>query len=450
MYVRRTGTRRDAMRWTRLTPAAGGTDPTRAAAPARASPAGTARRARRRTRAARTRRAARRGSAWDHPRAIHRATHEARGAAKAEERTAAAERTRTGPGMPADRGPRPEAPQRLATPAATPLRARPIMKSTPTLRIAVDDDVAPRRSMKGLGPEVLLEVREARAAAAPPLRPGSQETAAPARTPRTTVDPGRATRTGPSRWGGTSEGGSRADRIRPGSPKRPAKSGNRAPSAGRPDGPRRAATPRAPASACTHAARRTLRIRPRPWASDARRRARRATRNAGAHGRNASNRPTGSARASRRGTRRTRDPTAPRRAPRAARATAWAPSPRRSIRWPGRTPRAVSSEGAPKKTEGTKSKTAWLAPVETMNTASRRGTASASGDMGRDARTRAQAAWVETTRAATLFTWSPGDRPVTSPAARPRRTIARTRTSSPRPSTAPGRPGHGGEALPCT
>src|SRR3990172_8896848 len=178
------------MRWTRLTPAAGGPDPTRAAAPGGASPAGPARRARRRTRAARTTRAARRGSAWDHPRAIHRATHEARGAAQAEERTAGAERTRTGPGMPADRGHRPMSPKRLATPAATPLRARPIMKSTPTLRIAVDDDVAPRRSMKGLGSEVLLEVREARAAAAPPPRPRGQETAAPPRAPRAAPGPG--------------------------------------------------------------------------------------------------------------------------------------------------------------------------------------------------------------------------------------------------------------------
>src|SRR3990172_6310313 len=130
MYVRRTGTRRDAMRWTRLTPAAGGTDPTRAAAPARASPAGPARRARRRTRAARTTRAARRGSAWDHPRAIHRATHEARGAAKAEERTAAAERTRTGPGMPADRGHRPMSPKRLGAPPAAPPPAPPLLKNT--------------------------------------------------------------------------------------------------------------------------------------------------------------------------------------------------------------------------------------------------------------------------------------------------------------------------------
>src|SRR3989304_407100 len=115
MYVRRTGTRRDAMRWTRLTPAAGGADPTRAAAPARASPAGPPTRAR---------------------------AGEGRGG---------------GPGSPGDRGHRRMPPKRLATPAATPLRARPIMKSTPTLRIAVDDDVAPRRSMKGLGSEVRLE-----------------------------------------------------------------------------------------------------------------------------------------------------------------------------------------------------------------------------------------------------------------------------------------------------
>src|SRR6059036_1260558 len=104
----------------------------------------------------------------------------------------------------------------------------------------------------------------------------------------------------------------------------------------------------------------------------------------------------------------------PKSAPRAARATAFAPWPTRRRRCPGSVASAVSSVGAPKKTAGMKSKTAWLPAVARRKHESNRPIASGSEETSGTsrARTLVHAACVASTSAATLFTCSPGAKPV--------------------------------------
>src|SRR3989441_8146786 len=149
-----------------------------------------------------------------------------------------------------------------------------------------------------------------------------------------------------------------------------------------------------------------VRARPAPRHSDARIAPRTHTRNAGIHGRKRSARPIGSARRRRSGTSATTANALPSNAPRAARATALAPCPTRRSRWPGSVARAVSSVGAPKKTAGMKSNTAWLPAVARRKQESRRPIVSGSEEMSgtKTARKPAKAACVARTRAATLFT----------------------------------------------
>src|SRR5688572_16496546 len=124
-------------------------------------------------------------------------------------------------------------------------------------------------------------------------------------------------------------------------------------------------------------------------------------------------------------------------APRAARATAFAPCPARSRRWPGRVARAVSSVGAPRKTLGMKLKTAWLEAVATRKQERRtpvaRGSAVHSG--AKAPRKPIHAPWAASRNAATLFTWSPGERPVSAPVARPNAVTKATAMNQPTAST---------------
>src|SRR5439155_432446 len=124
------------------------------------------------------------------------------------------------------------------------------------------------------------------------------------------------------------------------------------------------------------------------------------------HGRKWSARPIGSERSKRSGTSAATAKAVPNSAPRAAKATAFAPWPTRRRRCPGSVASAVSSVGAPKKTAGMKSKTAWLPAVARRKHESKRPIVSGSEETSGTsaARNPVHAAWVASTRAATLFT----------------------------------------------
>src|SRR5437016_5186428 len=77
-----------------------------------------------------------------------------------------------------------KSPRKSRTAAAVPLRVRWKMKSTVTLSREVDEETAPSTIMNWCGPLRFRPPTDARVAAAPPLSPGSQDTAAPAAVPR--------------------------------------------------------------------------------------------------------------------------------------------------------------------------------------------------------------------------------------------------------------------------
>src|SRR5439155_1395431 len=223
--------------------------------------------------------------------------------------------------------------------------------------------------------------------------------------------------------------------ISVGSPKSPEKRGNRIVFGSSGSAPRKVTIPTVAARACTQAARRTLRMGCRPRYSVARIAPRSPRRKTAVHGRKRSANPIGSLRRNRRGTATKTANAVPSTAPRAANATAFAPFPARSRRWPGRVARAVSSVGAPRKTLGMKLNTEWLAAVATrkqeIRVPVRRESAPAPGI--KIATSPIQAPRVARSRAATLLTWSPGDSPVTLPTATPRR--IRTRKATTRTAT---------------
>src|SRR2546425_998633 len=257
------------------------------------------------------------------------------------------------------------------------------MKRTATLRRAVDVETAPNTTMNCLGPTFFRVPTEARVAAAPPPRPGSHDTLAPAIVPRSALraSSGDRARRGSTRWYGIEPGRARNPRSRLGMPKSPEKSGKRTASGSTRLGPRRTAIPRPAASAWTHTARTNRRTRFRPRDSEASTAAKTNTRNTGVQGRKWSARRTGSARRNRSGTKATTANAVPSNAPRAASATAFAPWPTRRRRCPGRVARAVSSVGAPRNTAGMKSKTAWLPAVARRKQDRRRPIVSGSGGL---------------------------------------------------------------------
>ncbi len=173
----------------------------------------------------------------------------------------------------------------------------------------------------------------------------------------------------------------------------------------------------------------------RPRYSVARIAPRRPRRKTAVHGRKRSANSIGSPRRNRRGTTTKTANAVPSTAPRAANATAFAPFPARSRRWPGSVARAVSSVGAPRNTLGMKLNTEWLAAVATRkqesNVPLRTGSAAAPGI--KIARNPIQAPRVARSSAATLLTWSPGESPVTLPTTTPRR--IRTRKAPTRTTT---------------
>src|SRR2546428_5817471 len=131
------------------------------------------------------------------------------------------------------------------------------MKRTAALRRAVDVETAPNTTMNWLGPTLFRVPSEARVAAAPPLRPGSHDTLAPAIVPRRALRASSrdTARSGSTRWYGIEPGRARNPRSRLGMPKRPEKSGKRTASGSTRLGPRRAAIPRPAASGLDHTAR---------------------------------------------------------------------------------------------------------------------------------------------------------------------------------------------------
>src|SRR2546426_1079764 len=120
------------------------------------------------------------------------------------------------------------------------------MNRTATLRSAGDVATAPRTTMTCLGPTLSRVPTRAGVAAAPPLRPGSQDTLAPAIVPRSALRASsrESARSGSSRWYGIEPGRARSPTSRLGIPKSPEKSGNRTASGSTRGGPRRTARPR--------------------------------------------------------------------------------------------------------------------------------------------------------------------------------------------------------------
>src|SRR6266508_3840354 len=259
-----TGTRSDAIRCTRRTRSEIGTRPTTAASDAMVRPTGPETTARSATSATRDAPQTRRGSAVDERDATQRAVRTARGAATAVARTVPRIRTASDAGTRSGSVQDPTSGSSQSTATAAPLRERWIMYRTATLRSAVELDTAPRTTMNCDGPVDLRTRREAKVAAAPPLRPGSQETLAPASVPRieerTSVR--LIARRGSSRCSGIEPGLALNPMSKLGIPKRPENNGNRITPASSGVGPRNVATPRAPASAWTHAARQTRRAFP--------------------------------------------------------------------------------------------------------------------------------------------------------------------------------------------
>src|SRR5213592_5223768 len=102
------------------------------------------------------------------------------------------------------------------------------MKSTAALRRPVDADTAPRTIMNCPGPARFRLPIDARVAAAPPLRPGSQEIAAPAAVPRNALraSPHDRRRRLSMRCAGIRPEALRRLMKSVGSPKRPEKRGN--------------------------------------------------------------------------------------------------------------------------------------------------------------------------------------------------------------------------------
>src|SRR3989475_9681474 len=123
-YVRRTGTRSEAIRCTRRTRNATGTRPTIAERPASPMPMGPVAAAKRRRTARRDNAAIRRGFELDQRRATPRPTRAATGAAIAVARTADATRRRSDTGADHATGHGERSPAKARTAAAAPLRAR--------------------------------------------------------------------------------------------------------------------------------------------------------------------------------------------------------------------------------------------------------------------------------------------------------------------------------------
>src|SRR6266508_2574569 len=155
-----------------------------AARDAMASPIGPETIARSPTSATRDAPQIRRGSAVDERDATQRAMRTARGAATAVARTVPTIRTASDAGTPTGSVHDPISGRSRSTATAAPLRARWIMYRTATLRRAVELDTAPSTTMNCDGPVDLRTRKEAKVAAAPPLKPGSHETLAPASVPR--------------------------------------------------------------------------------------------------------------------------------------------------------------------------------------------------------------------------------------------------------------------------
>src|SRR2546427_3894413 len=146
-YVKRTGTRSEAIRCTRRTRNATGTRPTIAERPANPMPKGPVAAAKRSRTARRDNAAIRRGFELDQRRATPRPTRTAKGAAIAVARTADVTRRRSDAGAPQTVGHGERSPAKARTAAAAPLRSRWMMNSTATLRSAVDVETAPRTTM---------------------------------------------------------------------------------------------------------------------------------------------------------------------------------------------------------------------------------------------------------------------------------------------------------------
>src|SRR6266487_5890628 len=199
-----------------------GTSPTMAAIAATARPTGPETIASRMTIAAREAPQSRRGFAVDERTATHRAVRTARGAATAVARTVPPMRTRRDAGIRNGSGHAPYSGRRRSTATAAPLRERWIMYRTATLRSAVELDTAPSTTMNWDGPVDLRTRSEAIVAAAPPLRPGSQDTLAPARVPRIAdrTSSRLIGRSGSRRWNGIVPGRALMPTIRLGTPKR--------------------------------------------------------------------------------------------------------------------------------------------------------------------------------------------------------------------------------------
>lgn len=98
----------------------------------------------------------------------------------------------------------------------------------------------------------------------------------------------------------------------------------------------------------------------------------------------------------------------PTRNPESVSQTASSPFPWRRSLCPGRTDRAVSSSGAPRKIEGIKSRKVWVIVIDTIKTTR------ASGET-KDVKKARE----ETIATETKFIWIPGMRPVKMPAAIP-------------------------------
>src|SRR6267143_2375144 len=373
----------------------------------------------------RERREIRRGLDVEQRRAIRRARRTTRGAASTVARIAAVRIASNDVGADHTLDQGTKSPTRSRTAAAVPLRLRWMMNRTATLNRAVDEETAPRTIMNWCGPPLFLPPTDASVAAAPPLSPGSQDTAAPAAVPRSAhrASSRDRDRKDSNHWAGIPPDGPRRPTSRVGRPKSPEKRGNRTGFGSSGRAPRKVTIPRTAARACTQAARRTRRTGCRPRYSVARTAPRRTTRKTAVHGRNRSANSIGSLSKKRRGTTTKTANAVPRTAPRAAKATALAPFPARSRRWPGSVARAVSSVGAPRNTLGMKLKTEWLEAIATRKQERsmpvRRGSLAASGI--RIPRNPLQAPRVASSRAATLLTWSPGDRPVTQPTRTPRK-----------------------------
>src|SRR5207249_9844943 len=120
-----------------------------------------------------------------------------------------------------------------------------------TLRTPVDEDTAPRTTRNWLGGTGFRAPTEASVAAAPPLRPGSQEIAAPARVPRRALlaSSRDKPRRGSSRCGGSPPNGEARPRRSPGIPNRPENRGKRTIEGSIGIDPRKVAIPRTPARA---------------------------------------------------------------------------------------------------------------------------------------------------------------------------------------------------------